>query len=142
MLTRDVDDAATADNPDVRHETSDVNIRAILGFGFGLIVTAIVIHFAVWLLFIFFVSRDAPGAPAFPLAAGQENRVPPEPRLQPAPPDWKTPRQDMSDLRKHEDDILDNYGWVDRNGGVVRIPIGEAMRLAVERGLPARQGKK
>ena len=127
-----------------RHETSDVNIRAILGFGLGLIVTGMLIHFAVWLLFIFLASRETPGAPAFPLAAGQETRLPPEPRLQPLAPDWKTPRQTMSDLRKQEDDLLGSYGWVDKNGGVVRIPIGEAMRLTVERRLPSRQqnGKK
>ena len=29
--------------------------------------------------------------------------------------------------------------WVDRNAGNVRIPIDEAMRLTVERGLPTRQ---
>ena len=46
------------DNPDVRHETSDVNIRAILGFGLGLIVVAVFIHVTVWLLFMFFEGRE------------------------------------------------------------------------------------
>ena len=40
-----------SDNPAVHHEESDVNIRAILGFGAVLIVAAVVIHFGVWLLF-------------------------------------------------------------------------------------------
>jgi hypothetical protein len=127
-----------ADNPEVHHETSDVNIRAVLGFGFGLIVAGIFIHFAIWLLFMFFESREARVAPEFPLAAGQENRLPPEPRLQ------KNPRQELRDMKKEEDDILTSYGWVDQNGGVVRMPIDEAMKLLVERGLPARpqDGKK
>jgi hypothetical protein len=34
--------------------------------------------------------------------------------------------------------VLGTYGWVDKNAGLVRIPIEEAMRIAVERGLPAR----
>ena len=69
----------------------------------------------------------------FPLAAGQENRLPPEPRLQ------TNPRQDMKDLREEEDARLRSYGWVDRNAGVVRIPLDEAMKLTLQRGLPARQ---
>ena len=132
-MTRD------ADNPEVRHETSDVSIRAILGFGLALLVAAAAIHVAIWMLFMFFDRRDTPhAAHQFPLAAGQENRVPPEPRLQ------TNPRQDLHDLRAQEDDILGSYGWVDKNAGVARIPIGEAMKKVVERGLPARQqnGKK
>jgi hypothetical protein len=35
---------------------------------------------------------------------------------------------------------LNGYGWVDRDAGVVHIPIDEAMRLMVERGVPAREG--
>jgi topoisomerase IA-like protein len=32
--------------------------------------------------------------------------------------------------------VLESYGWVDKDKGVVRIPIEEAMRLIAERGLP------
>ena len=127
------------DNPDVRHETSDVNIRAVFGFGLGLIVTAVFIYFGIWLLFKFFESREAHGgARQFPMAIGQENREPPMPRLQ------TNPRQDLLDLRKQEDDLLSSYGWVEKAGGEVRIPIGEAMKLTVQRGLPTRteQGKR
>jgi len=120
-----------------RHETSDVNIRGILAFGAALIVAAVVIHFLVWLLFAYFTAREAPiAAREFPLAADQQNRLPPEPRLQ------ASPRQDLADLRRNEDAILDSYGWVDRNAGVVRIPIADAIRLTLERGLPARQTEK
>jgi hypothetical protein len=125
------------DNPDVRHETSDVNIRAILGFGLGLIVVAVFIHFTVWLLFMFFEGREARRVAAeFPLAVGQESRQPPEPRLQ------TDPRGDLRDLRQQEDDILSSYGWVNKASGEVRIPIGEAMRHVVARGLPVREEKK
>ena len=128
------------DNPDVRHETSDVNIRAILGFGLGLIVVAVFIHVTVWLLFMFFEGRETHRVAAeFPLAVGQENRQPPEPRLQ------THPREDLRDLRQQEDDILGSYGWVNKASGEVRIPITDAMKLTVQRGLPARpveQGKR
>ena len=128
------------DNPDVRHETSDVNIRAILGFGLGLIVVAVFVHFMVWLLFMFFEGREMHRVVAeFPLAVGQENRQPPEPRLQ------TNPREDLRDLRQQEDDILGSYGWVNKESGEVRIPIAEAMKRTVQKGLPARpveQGKR
>ena len=119
---------------DIHHETSDVNIRGILAFGAGLLISAVIIHFLVWLLFAYFVSRESQLAVRqFPLAAEQQNRLPPEPRLQ------ANPRQDLADLRRREDALLGSYGWVDKNAGIVRIPIGEAMKLTLERGLPVRE---
>jgi len=116
----------------VDHETSDVNIRAIFGFAIGLTVTTIVIGFAVWVLFQYFTAREARTVfVEYPLAS-ELSRVPPEPRLQ------TNPREDLGNLRAREDQALTSYGWVDKNAGVVRIPIERAMQLVVERGLPAR----
>lgn len=124
-------------NVDVHHETTDVSIRGILIFGAGLIVAAFLIQLVVWVLFRYIdTHQEARTAPAYPLAAQQEVRVPPEPRLQ------TNPREDLRQLREQEDRILSSYGWVDKSGGVVRIPIDEAMKLTVQRGLPARQGSK
>jgi hypothetical protein len=124
---------ANPDNPDVEHEGSDVNVRAILGFGAGLIAVAVLVHLMVWLMFLYFSSAEATrDATDFPLAAGQATRLPPEPRLQ------STPREDLRELRAREAEVLSSYGWVDRTTGVVRIPIDEAMKLTLQRGLPAR----
>ena len=124
---------ANPDNPDVSHEGTDVNVRAILGWGAGLLVAAVLIHFVVWLLFLYLSGRETTrDAVDYPLAAGQATRVPPEPRLQ------TTPREDLRELRAREDEILNSYGWVDKPTGVVRIPIDEAMKLTLQRGLPAR----
>jgi hypothetical protein len=127
-----------ADNPEVHHEESDVNINAILGFGAGLIVASLVVVALIGLLLRFFEARERHDqAPRmYPLAAGQENRLPPEPRLQ------TDPREDLADLHAREDALLHSYGWVDKNAGVVRIPIESAMKLTLERGLPARQETK
>jgi hypothetical protein len=122
---------------EIHHETSDVNFRGILGFGIGLVMVAVIIHFLVWLMFLYFGTRESQrAAREFPLAAEQQNRLPPEPRLQ------ANPKQDLADLRRNEDAILGSYGWVDQNAGVVRIPIDEAMKLTLERGLPSRQAEK
>jgi hypothetical protein len=120
-------------NPAVHHEESDVDIGAIFKIGTGLIILAAAIHVVVWLVFVYFNGREATNLKAqYPLAAGQELRLPPPPRLQ------VTPRQDLQDLRAREDQTLNSYQWVDRSAGIVRIPIAEAMKLTVERGLPVR----
>jgi hypothetical protein len=125
------------DNSSVQHEGSDVNVRGILIFGLGLFVTAAAIHVLVWLLFLYFAGREATrGAIAYPLAADQQTRVPPEPRLQ------TNPREDLRLLREQEEAILKSYGWVDRPAGVVRIPIEDAMKLTLRRGLPSRSQKE
>jgi hypothetical protein len=128
------DPRVLVDRPGVRHETSDVDIRAVLAFGAALLVAAVLIHGLVALLFWYFVGREARRQTIqYPLAITQRERLPPEPRLQ------VNPRQDMRDLRAHEDEILTTYGWVDKSAGIVRIPIDQAMKLTIERGLPARR---
>jgi hypothetical protein len=128
---------ASHDAPEVRHEESDVNVRGVLGFGAGLFVAAVLIHVMVWLLFLYFSGREsARVASEYPLAAGQQTRVPPEPRLQ------THPREDLLALRAREDAVLNSYGWVDKTAGVVRIPIDEAIKLTAQRGLPVRQGRE
>ena len=125
-------DHAGEENPAVHHEESDVNIRAIFGFALGLTVTTMIVGLAVWVLFQYFDARESRTVfTEYPLAT-QESRVPPEPRLQ------TNPREDLGNLRTREEQALTSYGWVDKNAGVVRIPIDRAMQLVVERGLPAR----
>lgn len=123
------------DDPTTHHEDSDVNLRAIFGFGVVLVGVCVVSYIIVYLLMLLFGSMETKAQPArqYPLAAEQQNRLPAEPRLQ------TSPRQDLRDLRAAEDATLNSYGWVDRNAGVVRIPITEAMKLTIQRGLPARQ---
>lgn len=122
------------EHPDVGHEASDVDIRAIFQFGGGLVVLGVISALVVWLLFGYLTRREdrASRQRNYPLAASQAERLPPEPRLQ------TTPRQDLKDLRAAEDAMLKGYGWVDRTAGIVRIPIDEAIKLTLQRGLPSR----
>jgi hypothetical protein len=55
----------------------------------------------------------------------------PTPRLQ-----TDDGNQDVADLHQREDLLLDNYSWIDRSQGKVRIPIERAMELIAQRGLP------
>ena len=125
------------EQPQPRHEDSDVNIGAIFGFGAGLAAALVAVSLVVWLLFVYMDRREASQtAPAYPLAGGQEMRLPPEPRLQ------TNPREDLRVFKAHEDDLLSHYQWADKQAGVVRIPIDEAMKLTVQRGLPARPAQE
>lgn len=117
----------------VRHETSDVNVRAILTVGAGLAGVTAAAAVVVWLLVLFLARSAADTAPReYPLAASHEQRLPPEPRLQ------TNPREDLFELRQSEERQLRSYGWVNKDAGIARIPIDEAMKLTLERGLPAR----
>jgi hypothetical protein len=126
-----------AKTAEVHHEESDVNLRAILAFGAGLTLVMVVVLFLMWLLFGYFRSREAQsGTRDFPLAVEQQNRMPPEPRLQ------TNPREDLRVLRARDEALLKSYGWTDKDAGIARIPIEEAMKLTVQRGLPARRGNE
>ena len=125
------------DNPEVVHEESDVDVRAILGYGAGLMAVAVVVHvFLWWLLGVYQTQAYRSRTQAYPLAAGQHEQVPPGPRLQ------DNPQQDMRELRARQEAVLKGYEWINREGGVARIPIDEAMRILVERGLPTREAGK
>ena len=122
----------TIHQPDVHHEESDVNIRAIFGFAGGLAAVALVIHVVVWALFGYFDRRQiAASGPLSPLVTAEPRR-PPEPRLQVAP------REDLRQFRSEEDAVLNGYTWVNRDAGIVRIPIDEAIKLTLQNGLPVR----
>jgi len=42
----------------------------------------------------------------------------------------------LAEFRAREDALLTSYGWVEKDKGLARIPIDEAMRIVAEHGLP------
>ena len=42
----------------------------------------------------------------------------------------------LAAFRAQEDALLTGYGWVEKDKGLARIPIDEAIRIVAERGLP------
>jgi hypothetical protein len=120
--------------PGSGHEHTDASVGVIVRFGIWLLVSAIVVHIGMWLLFVLFVQQreEAPATHPYPIAVGQEPRLPEGPRLQ------TYPANEIYEFRLRERQQLESYGWADRAAGRVQIPISEAMRLTVERGLPAR----
>lgn len=134
-------------NPETQHEHSDVPVRPLFWFIVIFIVFAVVSHVAVVLLYKGFASaeRKRMDPPQTQVARPADADVPKnQPLLQPFPrgknpPQRQTPVTDLQDMRRAEDQVLRNYGWVDRQRGVVRIPIEEAKRAYAARAAVASQ---
>ena len=119
-------------NPDVRHEPGDVDTSFLTKFGIGMFFLIIVFLFGLWGLFEYFVKREADLGPPPSQGVGvTAQKLPPEPRLQ------RNPVRDMQEMRAAEDQVLHQYGWVDPDKGIVRIPVDRAMDIIAKKGLPA-----
>jgi hypothetical protein len=120
------------EHPEIRFETKDVRASAILKFAVYLFLSTLAVLFLMQRLYVAFARFEASRQPPPPIMQTAPNRQPPLPRLQERPP------LDLEAMHLGEERALTSYGWVDAQAGIVRIPIDEAMRLVVERGLPAR----
>ena len=109
------------------HEESDANALAVGKFAIALVLVIIASLFLLVGLFRYFQTREGPVAVTVDPA-----KVFPQPQLE------KTPAVDLQHIRAAEEQLLASYGWVDRQKGVVRIPIDRAIDLLAQRGLPAR----
>jgi hypothetical protein len=119
--------------PDAHYEHTDID--PAIGYKFALWLTvAMVLSFGiVYGAFRFFDSqaKTANADPRYPMAAGL-TRPAPTPSLQ------TQPFKDIYTLREDEAKQLKSYGWVDKDGGVARIPVDRAMELLLQRGFPVR----
>jgi hypothetical protein len=122
-----------AEHPVGGHEGSAVNLTPVIAFAVILIVVTLFSFVAVWFMLDFLrVNQARTEAPLSQLA--NPDAVPPAPRLQ------VSPGQDLKHLRQTEDAVLHTYHWVDKDAGVVGIPIERAIEILANKGLPARNG--
>jgi hypothetical protein len=120
------------ENPDVRYEKKDINPRSTLWFGVWVLVIMVVVAFLMKPLYDVLVAREVATQPKAAYVDDPDPKAiePPAPRLQ------VTPERDLAALRAQEDAILASYAWIEKDRGIVRIPIEEAMRIVAENGLP------
>jgi hypothetical protein len=145
-------------NVEVTHETSDVNVRAVITFIVVLTVSTIVVALGVQVLFGFFNRQEAKSEPKpGPMAFKKGERLPPEPRLQSAPGfqiklengqtvnlEKAIPQAEYRVLRQQWEENL-KTGLKDQSGNVVGMPIDAAIDKIVSEGLPSKPkepGKK
>jgi hypothetical protein len=111
------------------HEHKDASARAILWVAAGLVIAAIVIHagtrfYELWL------NRHYPSPVGEARITG--------PAVQPPPPQLQRfPTLDWQQLRATDETVLHSYGWLDRDQGLIRIPIERAIEHTAQRGLPS-----
>jgi hypothetical protein len=127
--------AGNSDNRGERpgHEEKDVDVWAVAKFALALVLLCAVALAGLAGLFRYFQSREARLQP--PQVAGDDLKgpsLPPLPRLQ------TSPVLDLKRMRQDEDQILGSYGWIDRQKGIVRLPIARAIDLLSQRGLPGK----
>jgi hypothetical protein len=107
-------------NPSTAFEPSDWEFKPII-----LIYVGILILLVVSVLVLI---------PAYPNALPDIDRAlhinPPGPRLQ------TDPEADYRRFHAREEQLLNGYHWVDKRGGVVRVPIEQAMKKLAQTGIP------
>jgi len=114
------------------YEVRDVNARGVTILAVGLSAIVVVAMALMVVLFDWLAARAARGQQPPLSLAGAPDALPPDPRLQ------AHPARDLAAMRAEEQATLDGYAWVDREAGIVSIPIQEAMERVVARGLPVR----
>jgi hypothetical protein len=137
-------------NVEVTHETSDINVLAVLTFAAVLTIATITVAFGLRFLFGYFNAQEAKEPRPGPMALTKEERLPPEPRLQAAPGfavttedgqrrnlELSAPQSEYQVLRGQWEENL-KTGLKDQSGNVVGMPIDKAMEKVISEGLPTR----
>jgi hypothetical protein len=117
-------------------EGDGISYRGIIWFVAVLAITTLVSQGLMVLMFKFMareaIATDTPRAP-LSAPAGQ---LPPKPNLlylDSAAPQLSEPGN-LDEFRNTEDKALTTYEWIDESAGIVRIPIGRAKGLLLQRG--------
>jgi hypothetical protein len=115
----------------VGHEQRDAHVRPLVLFlavlALGCAGALVLMRWTFDLFERQAAERDEPG---HPLAVDQ---TAPAPRLQADPP------AAYALFAAEQRRLTTTYGWLDRDGGVVRLPVERALELVLEEGLPARK---
>jgi hypothetical protein len=130
LAHRTADDQYLETPPGSGYEHTDAHVGPMIQFAIWLFVSAIVVHLGLGAMYWLLVrdSRESAESAQYPLAVNAPPRLPAEPRLQ------QFPRNELYEFRVKEDQQLHSYGWMDKNAGIVHIPIEDAIRLMLERG--------
>ena len=117
-------------NPDVKYETSDAKAKTLGFIGAGIIIAAIILPLLLWGLYRFFEDTAAKGSPIPETVGKQSFETAKSPPLEP------NPVGNHQNFQRAENEKLNGYGWIDKQNGVVHIPIERAMKQLVKNGLP------
>jgi hypothetical protein len=121
------------------YETSDANVRSLFKYGIAFVALGLFAQVLMWFLFNVLNHEAKLKDPKLSPLATRQIQVPPQPRLQAKVVGDDRTNQPFDSLGikeeffTSEEQMLHSYGWIDKNSGVVRIPIDRAMELMVEK---------
>ncbi len=122
------------DNPDVQHETGDINISAIIWFVVILAVVVLSMNASMWAMFRALQHFERTYEPAVSPLAAPAAQV----KDFPAPSLQTTPWTDLKTFRAEQLSHAENYGWVDEKLGIAHVPIAKAKEMLLKKGIPVR----
>ena len=108
------------------HETSEVSVRFIVISLSVLLVGTFLVALLVIGIFRFFSYTYQTQESA----KQSQQQIPPQPRIE------VEPFQQLIDVHAREEHVLSSYAWVDKQQGIVRIPIDQAIDAIAKKGLP------
>lgn len=152
LHTTETPDVSHITNPDVMHEESDVSVRGVGTFVGALaagMVVVCVLMVGMYKAFEWQVRREEAREQRSPMARNEEERLPPEPRLQAARGfrslddpklnfELQHPQAEWEALQRKWEFELKNGGQSDPNTQTRRIPIEDAKNMVLGQ-LTARQ---
>lgn len=112
----------------LNHEPTDVSLKGVTRIAilsFAVIFAILAMVYGIWRGFEYWAAdkRELPPLSAY---------TPGKDRLPPAPLIITDEPGTLRQLRTEEKQILEHYSWVDKNQGIVRVPIERAIDLLVE----------
>jgi hypothetical protein len=130
---------ATHDHPHSGHEdhgipllppeARDADIPLVVWTGLGLLIFLVAcVGIAKW-QYEYELSLQPP------LVTGpfsQQQRLPQGPKLQ------AYPAKDLVTFNQGQAHVSETYGWVDKQGGIARVPVDKALEMVLQKGLPVR----
>ncbi|MGD2115165.1 MAG: hypothetical protein PVG07_08930 [Acidobacteriota bacterium] len=133
-VPRDEDAPPAAPSAEARSEAQtgefdrDVDISGIVWTGIVLAGVTALSFLLMWWMFEGFKShKEAQDPRPMPIQEAAEPIEPPGPRLQ------STPEEDLRRMREQEEALLNGYSLIEGEEGYARIPVDEALDLALER---------
>jgi hypothetical protein len=122
--------APKAHAPEKESFDREINVRGIALSGIALVVVCLVAALLMWWLLKGFEHNDEKrDVRLSPVELAHPQPPPPAPLLQ------RDPVKEMTEMREREDRELSQAAWIDRQHGVVRLPVEDAIDIVAARGV-------
>jgi|SRR5271165_561763 len=110
----------------VGHETKEVSVPFVFASLIALIIGAFLAALLAVGIFQFFKATYHPDQ----AAKEAVTQVPPTPRIE------EHPAEQLQSIRAREDHVLSTYALIDKDRGIVRVPIDKAIDMLAAKGVP------